>query len=390
MFTDIATCMSAVQVTPGGELAFIRKMVAESFKLRTRVLWYSSMVGKRSSLVQLERELRDAGVPTLRTTALVQGRTRRWAIAWSFFPATDFLSSGFAFSALDAAAEPAAALVAPSSSLSSSSSSASSAWLDAPAEDGTGGDADVFPGSVAAAGGASAAAVSGSKRPRPDDDPASSDADRPSARRWTMPLGEPLSLAATGTVHVHPCGVGAAALVCTTGGQALELPSDGAAPVALRDVVARLHEALAAPAGEHGGKPLVCAWMPALRAFVDTRRAGELTAACVMGCVLRIGTAAAPSPLFRFQVSVDVPDDAPASVASTSSSTASIEATASITCVQLCLADKAAHQAFDRFVDRLRGDTLRTSRKWRRKAQLQQAGAAGGEQAGAESTATTA
>ncbi|KAL0029114.1 hypothetical protein WJX77_007949 [Trebouxia sp. C0004] len=75
---------SEEMVCPGGELAFVTQMVKDSLKLQGRVHWYSSMVGKKATLKQLRRILHESNVTALRTTELVQGRTSRWAIAWSF------------------------------------------------------------------------------------------------------------------------------------------------------------------------------------------------------------------------------------------------------------------------------------------------------------------
>lgn len=71
-------------VTAGGELAFIQRMVADSASLRGRIHWYSSMLGKKATLKALRAELQRLGVTALRTTELAQGKTSRWAIAWSF------------------------------------------------------------------------------------------------------------------------------------------------------------------------------------------------------------------------------------------------------------------------------------------------------------------
>ncbi|KAF6250628.1 hypothetical protein COO60DRAFT_1705635 [Scenedesmus sp. NREL 46B-D3] len=71
-------------VVEGGELAFVRAMIADSRVLRGRVHWYSSMCGKKATLKVLRQDLHGAGVTALRTTELVQGKTSRWAIAWSF------------------------------------------------------------------------------------------------------------------------------------------------------------------------------------------------------------------------------------------------------------------------------------------------------------------
>ncbi|KAL3694734.1 hypothetical protein R1sor_008385 [Riccia sorocarpa] len=74
-------------VCPGGELAFITRMIEDSVRLGTRIQWYTSMVGRKVNLKTLTSNLRAAGVTMLRTTEFVQGRTSRWGIAWSFSPA---------------------------------------------------------------------------------------------------------------------------------------------------------------------------------------------------------------------------------------------------------------------------------------------------------------
>lgn len=57
---------------PGGELAFVRRMIADSQQLRGRVHWYTSMLGKKASLKRLRTELMDAGATALRTTEFAQ------------------------------------------------------------------------------------------------------------------------------------------------------------------------------------------------------------------------------------------------------------------------------------------------------------------------------
>ena len=59
---------------PGGEIAFITRLIEESCSLTTRVALYSSLVGKK-------------GVPSMGTGVLYQGRTCRWVLCWSFDPA---------------------------------------------------------------------------------------------------------------------------------------------------------------------------------------------------------------------------------------------------------------------------------------------------------------
>ncbi|EGZ25468.1 hypothetical protein PHYSODRAFT_486208 [Phytophthora sojae] len=82
-----ASCMGSANemVFPGGEVAFIGNMIEESVALQTRVLWFTSMIGRKSSLRKLLALLRDKHVQRTRTTEFFQGRTKRWGIAWTFF-----------------------------------------------------------------------------------------------------------------------------------------------------------------------------------------------------------------------------------------------------------------------------------------------------------------
>lgn len=63
---------AAEMVCPGGELAFVRRMVEDSLVLRGRVHWYTSMVGKKSTLKALRSQLHGLGVSALRTTEFAQ------------------------------------------------------------------------------------------------------------------------------------------------------------------------------------------------------------------------------------------------------------------------------------------------------------------------------
>ncbi|KAL8746030.1 MAG: hypothetical protein Q9190_001897 [Brigantiaea leucoxantha] len=72
-------------VTPGGEVAFISRMIDESLALKERCQWYTSMVGKLSSLEQIVSRLKIKGVTNWAVITLEQGgKTRRWAVGWSW------------------------------------------------------------------------------------------------------------------------------------------------------------------------------------------------------------------------------------------------------------------------------------------------------------------
>jgi len=76
-------CVDEV-ITPGGELAFVTAMVRDSLVVRGKVGWYTSMVGKKTSLRKVLAVLREAGVRNVRTTEFLQGRTTRWGVGWNF------------------------------------------------------------------------------------------------------------------------------------------------------------------------------------------------------------------------------------------------------------------------------------------------------------------
>ncbi|CAE6511168.1 unnamed protein product [Rhizoctonia solani] len=79
-----AVCTGALveMITPGGEVAFVQRMIDESVNLRET--WYTSLLGKMSSVTPLINSIKEKGVGNYVITELVQGTTRRWIVAWSF------------------------------------------------------------------------------------------------------------------------------------------------------------------------------------------------------------------------------------------------------------------------------------------------------------------
>ncbi|WFD44228.1 hypothetical protein MPSI1_002894 [Malassezia psittaci] len=70
--------------TPGGELAFILRLFEESQQWCEQIVWYSSMLGKLTSVYAFVDHLRGVKHSNYAVTELVQGRTKRWVVAWSF------------------------------------------------------------------------------------------------------------------------------------------------------------------------------------------------------------------------------------------------------------------------------------------------------------------
>ena len=82
-----AVCTGAdiEMITDGGDAGYVIRMIAESAKLRERIQWYSSMLGKLESVNLVVDSLRGMEITNYAVASLRAGnKTNRWAIAWSF------------------------------------------------------------------------------------------------------------------------------------------------------------------------------------------------------------------------------------------------------------------------------------------------------------------
>ncbi|PWN26197.1 hypothetical protein BDZ90DRAFT_267268 [Jaminaea rosea] len=70
--------------TAGGEVAFVTRMIEESCALPSTSIWYSSLLGKASSLPLIYALLQQRNVRNWGFTSITQGQTKRWIVLWSW------------------------------------------------------------------------------------------------------------------------------------------------------------------------------------------------------------------------------------------------------------------------------------------------------------------
>lgn len=70
----------------GGELAFITKMIHESFLYRSQVLWFTCLVSKKDNLYKLTTLLKKVKAIEFKTVDMAQGQKVSRMLAWTFIP----------------------------------------------------------------------------------------------------------------------------------------------------------------------------------------------------------------------------------------------------------------------------------------------------------------
>ena len=69
---------------PGGEVAFVKKMIKESVIHQKKVLWFSTLVSKKESLAPIYKQLKSVGPKEIKTIEMRQGHKVTRIVVWSF------------------------------------------------------------------------------------------------------------------------------------------------------------------------------------------------------------------------------------------------------------------------------------------------------------------
>ncbi|SHK98681.1 23S rRNA (adenine(1618)-N(6))-methyltransferase RlmF [Phytopseudomonas punonensis] len=72
---------------PGGEAAFVAKLIRESAEHREQVLWFSTLISKSGNLPGVYATLKNVGALETRTVEMSQGQKQSRFVAWTFHTA---------------------------------------------------------------------------------------------------------------------------------------------------------------------------------------------------------------------------------------------------------------------------------------------------------------
>lgn len=73
---------------PGGELAFVSRMIAESKAYASSCLWFTTLISKATSLPGVYQALRRVGALKAKTIDMAQGQKKSRVVAWTFLNAS--------------------------------------------------------------------------------------------------------------------------------------------------------------------------------------------------------------------------------------------------------------------------------------------------------------
>ncbi|GAA5969647.1 hypothetical protein JCM3765_000609 [Sporobolomyces pararoseus] len=81
----VCTAANNELITKGGEVEFVKRMIEESLRIgSSKVRWFTSLIGKYSSISPLVAELREHTISNYHILLLRNsGQTRRWILSWS-------------------------------------------------------------------------------------------------------------------------------------------------------------------------------------------------------------------------------------------------------------------------------------------------------------------
>jgi 23S rRNA (adenine1618-N6)-methyltransferase len=70
--------------TEGGELTYVKTMIAESKQFATTCCWFTTLISKESNLIAVQHTLKTAGATNINTIPMGQGNKISRMMAWSF------------------------------------------------------------------------------------------------------------------------------------------------------------------------------------------------------------------------------------------------------------------------------------------------------------------
>ncbi|ORY98086.1 hypothetical protein BCR43DRAFT_563402 [Syncephalastrum racemosum] len=80
----ICTGSASEMITQGGEYSFIETMINQSLDYKDHITWFTSLIGRKKTIKPLLAILKEKGIENYAVRDFCLGKTKRWAIAWSF------------------------------------------------------------------------------------------------------------------------------------------------------------------------------------------------------------------------------------------------------------------------------------------------------------------